>query len=51
MLDSTYDLISEVNILDVFENLFEMNNDEVFSKFNVIRKSKGSDNIILYSKL
>ena len=46
MLDSTYDLISEVNILDVFENLFEMNNDEVFSKFNVIRKSKGSDNII-----
>ena len=46
MLDSSFDLISEVNILDVFGNLFDMSNDEIFSKFEGIRNSKGSDNIV-----
>lgn len=46
MLDSSFDLISEVNILEVFGNLFDMSTDEIFSKFEGIRNSKGSDNIV-----
>ena len=53
MLDNNYDVvIDNVSILEVFERLFSLSNDEIFEKYAEIKKAKGSDNITYsYAKL